>query len=362
MIALRKLEREVARPFKQLAYHVLLPARRVAGTVRRIRYDAARKKHVRVSEGKQKAGCEIAILLIYQPDGVFESTLFTLSYLLSQGISPVIVSNLPLTDNDRDRLAENSWLVIERPNVGYDFGGYREGVLTILERGVRPKALYVLNDSIWVPLNADSDIISKCRAASEDVFGLQIDHWRNRGKLMFVHSYFYRFSENILSSPCFREYWEKLRLLKNKQDIITGCEVQLTHNFLLRGFTAGGIGDRKKLKDLITGITDGEKLNKIVAYQYEMSNKERKYLRPIIKGQLPAHEIREQLGRLIEQNLIFRQLLLLHPWIYQSLRLDYVKKTRYPVMNAQRAEIRRLGLHRDYHPAVRDEIEQWDTA
>lgn len=328
--------------------------------MRRISYDSSREKLVRVTEGAQNPGREVAVLLIYQPQGVLESTHFTLSYLTEQGISPVVVSNLPLADADRERLAENSWLVIERPNIGYDFGGYREGILTVLERGLRPEALYVLNDSVWFPLSTNSVVIERCRAATEDIYGIQIDYWKNRGKLRFVFSYFYRFSQKLISSHEFYDYWRKISLMDNKRDVIEGYEVKLTQNFLLKGFSAGGMNDRNTLKHLLTDIVDDAKFDQIVGYQYEKSGKEKKYLRSIVGGQLNRQAVRDQLGQLIERNLVFRQLLVLHPWVYKELGLGYVKKTRYPAVNDQREEIRRLGLHNDFHPAVRDEIEQWD--
>lgn len=362
MITVEKLKRELLRPFQQLSYHIWKPVRRTAGIIRRIRYDASRPKLVRVTEGAQHPGREVAVLLIYQPQAVPESIYFTLSYLTQQGISPVVVSNLPLTSGDRDRLAANSWLVIERPNVGYDFGGYREGILTVFERGVQPEALYVLNDSVWFPLADDSKVIEKSRAASEDIFGFQIDYWKNRGKLKFVHSYFYRFSERIVANREFGKYWQEMTLLENKRDVIEGHEIKLTYHFLRKGFSAGGINDRENLKNYIVEVVDEVNLQNIIKYQYQHSRKERRYLRPIVEGKLSPQAARDQLGILIKKNLVFRQSLLLHPWIYQALNLDYLKKARYPALNAQRSEIRQLGLHKDYHPAVRDEIERWDTA
>lgn len=364
MLTGEKIKRELARPFNQIANFFWSPARRVAGALRRNRYDAAREKFVRVSEGKQKEGREVAVLLIYQPSGVLESTFFTLSYLLNEGISPVVVSNLPLADTDRDRLAANSWLVIERPNVGYDFGGYREGILTVFERGVQPKALYVLNDSIWFPLSLECDVIKKCRAAPEDIYGIQFDTWKKgRKKWNFIHSYFYRFSEGLVSSKEFCDYWRNMKLIEGKNSIIEEREVKLTLHFTLQGFSAGGIFSRKSLVEFVNIHTDQRKMDRILEYQCSISNKEAKYLRPIIHGKKYSPlSVRDQLAQLIEEHLVFRHTLPLHPWIHQSLDLGYVKKTFDTRLKVQRDEIRRLGLHLDCHPAVRDEIERWDSA
>lgn len=103
----------------------------------RWRYDVARSHQAQVWQGNAPLQDEVAVFLIYQETGVSDSILFTLSWLKDQGAAAVVVSNAPLTDSDKTRLMDLSYLVIQRPNLGYDFGGYREGILTVLERGTR---------------------------------------------------------------------------------------------------------------------------------------------------------------------------------------------------------------------------------
>lgn len=356
-----KLKRELARPFKLFAAKLWLPFRSPAGALRRRRYDATRERLVRVTVGAGSCRSEVAILLTYQPKGISDSTFFTLSYLEKQGISPVVVSNILLTDADRERLASNSWLVMERPNVGYDFGGYREGILTVLERKGGLDAIYVLNDSIWFPLKAESGIITKCRAAPEDIFGIQIDTLNDKGGDEFIHSFFYRFSRGLISSRAFKDYWRSANLMGSKQEVIEEYEFKLARDFIRKGFTVGGIYGVRELRAIIRGMDD-EIIKGILADQYKVSKGRATYLRPILEGNMSPREMRERLAQLVEQKSDFRKLFMFHPWVYQRLDLGFLKKSRYRIFNALRAEIRRLKLHADYHPAVRDEIERWDEA
>lgn len=361
MITAKKLKRELARPFEQLARNFWLPARRAGGTLRRIRYDATRKINVRVTDGVLDAWNEIAVLLIYQPNGVAESIYFTLSYLIDQGISPIVVSNLPLSDPDRKKLSEKSWKVIERPNVGYDFGGYREGILTVLEHGLRPDALYVLNDSIWFPLKASSDTIARCRAASEDIFGLKINILKKRsGNREIVHSYFYRFSARIVASGQFSSYWRQMRLINHKLTVIDEFEMKLSPYFSRHGFSVGSIADPQKVNRYLVSLDDQDKLSSIFDFQCRAFPSQAKSIRAAF---CKSHDgvYRDHLAKIIDRHGFFTATYTLHPWVSEALNCDFLKKSDSVAINAKRDEVRRLRLHEEFHPTVKVEIERWDT-
>lgn len=306
MATAEKLKRELVRPFKQLARNFLLPARRAAGTLRRIRYDASRGRLVRVTEGNQPAGREIAVLLIYQPQGVLESIYFTLTYLTEQGVSPVVVSNLPLSNEDRERLAAASWLVIERPNVGYDFGGYREGILTVLERGLLPEALYVLNDSIWFPLRSDSDTIARCREASEDIYGLKITTVKKRRyRREIVHSYFYRFSAQVVASEPFIRYWKYLRLINHKPTVVGEFEFKLSPHFSSCGFTVGSIATPQLVAEYLINLEDAEKMRDILSFQCTAFPSQAAYIRELQNGSSSGLPCRDQLAEALRDRGLF---------------------------------------------------------
>lgn len=357
MIAGWKFKRELTRLTRQalgLFWYV-------RGSIQRRRYDARRSQSVRTTEGAQPMREEMAVFLIYQPNGLLESTLFTLSYFARQNISTVVVSNAPLTSEDRGRVLALSHLLIERPNAGYDFGGYREGVLTLLESGKHIRALYVMNDSIWLPLEVDSDIVKICRESDADIFGLHINYTsKRRTNDKYIHSYFFRFSHRISSSKAFYAYWRKLNLIDHKHTVVQFYERNLASHFLRRGYTIDGLIHREDIAKHILAIDDEKELRLILEHQCAISLKEAEYISPILQDCESVLGARQKLADMIAGHRIFVTLVTAHPLLLVRLKAPFLKKARTKEMPRQRAELRRLGLDRDFEPCVREEIAGWD--
>ena len=90
---------------------------------------------------------KVAIYLIFPTSGVQESHLSAIEYIASSGYSPLVVSNLFLGDSDRQEVRSRCWQLIERPNYGFDFGGYRDGVLQLASSLHELTRLVIVNDS-----------------------------------------------------------------------------------------------------------------------------------------------------------------------------------------------------------------------
>ena len=116
----------------------------------RPRYDRSAPLSRKIHHGAKPLTGEVAIYLIFPAQGVLPSHMHMLEHLETQGITPVVVPTLPLSQADMDRILPLSAMVIERPNVGYDFGGYRDAVLQLGDRLPTLERLYILNDSVWM--------------------------------------------------------------------------------------------------------------------------------------------------------------------------------------------------------------------
>jgi hypothetical protein len=75
---------------------------------------------------------------------------------------------------DRTTFQELSHMIVERPNFGYDFGGYRDGVWLIGKLGLRPREVLFLNDSVWFPILKNATLLAEMRATSQDYVGTQV--------------------------------------------------------------------------------------------------------------------------------------------------------------------------------------------
>lgn len=183
----------------------------------RARHDRLVRAGLPRTEGKQALAPKIAIVLLFQPRGVAESLYLMCRHLAGNGYAVLAVSNAPLSAGDRSRLADQVWRVIERPNFGYDFGGYRDAIWSLRDWGIRPDRLVILNDSIWYPLREDDDTLARMEASDLDVAGTIL---RERGDIRFLESYFFSIRGAMLEHPAFRRFWDGLRLTSNKYKVI----------------------------------------------------------------------------------------------------------------------------------------------
>jgi lipopolysaccharide biosynthesis protein len=163
-----KIVTELTRVFRQIVglpydtYHKLTATRR---------YDRLTSKETVIHAGDVARGAKVAIYLVFPKDGLLASHGYAIEYIKSAGYTPFVVSNLPLSDVDRTTLKAQCWQVMERPNVGYDFGGYRDAVLNMKDELECLDRLVILNDSAWFPLGKDTNWLTAAEAMNVDFAG-----------------------------------------------------------------------------------------------------------------------------------------------------------------------------------------------
>ena len=148
MIPVWKLRREIGRFVTQIA---ALPAL-IYEPFQQKRQDAERESQTRLHEGAVPVGPKVCVFLVYQPGALPQSILLTCKWLRDRGYATLLVANGGLAPEALEAVTECVWKVMERPNYGYDFGGYRQGLLHVAAIGLKPERLVILNDSIWLPL------------------------------------------------------------------------------------------------------------------------------------------------------------------------------------------------------------------
>lgn len=356
MIPLWKVKRELARLRLQLAqWHWFL-----FGTARRRAHDAARARLVTVTEGAAPLTPDVAILLCYQPGGVLTSFLAEVDHFRARGFAPVVVSNLPLSGKDLSALQSRAHLVIQRPNYGYDFGGYREGIKTLWDRGVTPRNLVIKNDSIWFPIWPDDDLLDRALADPADLWGLYLNQSVRRGELAHLQSYFYRFSGRLCAAPEFREWWENLFLSDNKHAVIHQCEIKLTGWFRDRGFSTGSLVDTARLRAALLDL-DEAALLQVLAYQAQVETRIAPWVAPILAAGRITPEDRALIAEKSARGAIGSYLMISHPSVLlDRLKMPVLKKDRQAIYALQRREIGQSSVAAGLLPMIRVEIAQWD--
>jgi hypothetical protein len=266
MIPLWKIRRELGRLGSQI---VGLPAKvaslpmRLSEPKRRADYERDFDSLTRLTEGTIPARQRIAVFLIYQPKGVAPSVLSTCRWLAAEGYAPFVVSNAPLTDAARNSLASESWRLLERPNFGYDFGGYRDGILLLSRWSLNPERLIVMNDSVWTPMVPDLMARLEAATTDADIVGLlrdeKVRHDNDGGKptdLYHLESYFYLLTPAALAHPAFSAFWQDYRMTDIKPHTIKYGEIGFSRCMAKTGLRLEALTERSVFLDRLAGMDD----------------------------------------------------------------------------------------------------------
>ncbi|NHM20587.1 rhamnan synthesis F family protein [Tritonibacter mobilis] len=230
-----KIQRETKRLVRQL---VELPSSVFEYLFLRVLYDYRKSQEMVVVKGTRPISVEVAIYLIYAPNGLKKSHFDMLRTMAEENITPIIVSNLPLEQTDRELLVQHAGLVIERPNIGYDFGGYRDAIMQISTKLNDLDRLYILNDSVWM-VDSDQSWFSAARATGCEFVGAtsnygiarhNVDEFQNitwshsaRHPNFHYTSYALSIGDRVLKDPKFLSYWRKFHLTNSKKRTIRTC-------------------------------------------------------------------------------------------------------------------------------------------
>lgn len=253
-----KVKRELLRFRQQLAwYWQILTARR-----RTRQHDRDRPRLVQRHEGAQPQGNRIAALLIFQPGGMPASILEDCDLLTGLGYSVLVVSNGALQPEARADLLPHVWRLLERPNLGYDFGGYREAVMHLWDESLDPDELLILNYSVWIVAPAFPAFLNRLAAMEADVTGSVL---RTKKGKRWLESFFFRFNRTALTHPAFSAFWRSYRLIDSKFGVIRQGERDFTVKLATGGLRVAGLGDNP---DFLTELqkTSDKELRLALAY------------------------------------------------------------------------------------------------
>ena len=204
----------------------------------------------------------MSIFLIYQPRGCPESLFDTLRYLVEGGYAPLVVSNTPIAPADQERLQKLSWKCVERPNLGYDFGGYRDGIWLLGHLGVEPDTLLMLNDTLWFPLRDGDDGLERLETLEGDFLGLADGVYygyrgfaRPKGPgIPHVASYLLLLRGAALKSDEFRTYWDSYLVSSIKRNVVWRGEAGFSQAMAEAGFPSRCLYEKADLVSWAEGL------------------------------------------------------------------------------------------------------------
>lgn len=216
-------------------------------------YDHWLKRKLRTTLGGMAGSGRCAVYVLYPRLGLQASHLASLAYLVRKGFTPLVVSNLPLAPHEREQLLPLCWHLLERPNYGYDFGAYRDGVLLALELAPNMRQLLLANDSAWFPVPAASDWLEQAERLDVDLAGaVSNDGWvdyltdASRGRpwtfdplapTLHYCSFALLLGPRVVRDLGFKQFWSDLKLTSDKQLTIRRGELGLSRWIINRGYS-----------------------------------------------------------------------------------------------------------------------------
>ncbi len=216
---LKILEREVYRPIINIIFprkyrvKVMQLAMKVYLFFKPIKYSYI--------NGNTPLGQKLCVFVSYQPRGILPTTWKYIKHLQERlGYSMVFISNCPLQKQDIPPLQDICHEIIERDNVGYDFGAYKDGILRYIEKMGNEfdnlETLLIANDSVIGPIYDMLPIYEKMQAEDCDFWGMN-DFFEDRDvykinakSIPHVCSYFICFKNHLLKTDIFKNFWQKM--------------------------------------------------------------------------------------------------------------------------------------------------------
>jgi hypothetical protein len=216
--------RRYARRLRQIVFYGLDGLHWAIGQLRRTRNYVRRI----VPGNDPNAGShDEAVYLFYDRRGdIHDFVVQQLAELKDAGFRITFVSNSPvLRSADIADVEPYCRQIVWRRNVGYDFGGYKDGIRCIGDLNAVDRLL-LMNDSAYGPFYPLRHIINAVDPAKTDCWGIT-ESWEHH---YHIQSYFVLFLKGALSSSAFRKFWRRMPYVNRKSWVIRYGEIKLSQS------------------------------------------------------------------------------------------------------------------------------------
>lgn len=197
---------------------------------RRIYREAWRLR--RVSDGQpEKPGKKFLLFVLYARNAIPPFTRTLLEAAARSDINLVISTNATMSPALRTELLGFCQLLVERADLGRDFGGYKDGISIIERRFGRPERLILLNDSLYY-FDRDLDgFLEKLSGPDDLICMTEVFEYHYH-----LGSFALSFGPAVLGSARFRRYWQRYLPISTRRWAIHKGEVGLTRMLIRAGF------------------------------------------------------------------------------------------------------------------------------
>jgi lipopolysaccharide biosynthesis protein len=175
------------------------------------------------------------VMAHYDPDGIIDSHV-----LYSLAVYRPLFERIVFVSVSADRMPPGSEHLVDdfvqRDNVGYDFLSWKLGFQKIADPG-RYFEIVFANDSVYGPFFDMQQAFLAPHIKSLDFWGMVGSferHWH-------IQSWFFAMRHELLKSRDVAAFWDSVKPLRNKQDIIANYELSMASFFHIRGWQTGAL-------------------------------------------------------------------------------------------------------------------------
>lgn len=183
----------------------------------------------------------LALFSFYNKSGRVNSFVFYYLEALSKIAETVFIVNGSLLPQSRAKLESKGYEIYQRDNKGFDFGAWKDFLLSKESSFFRQyDELILCNSSCYGPVYPFSGLFDEMDGRECDFWGLYRHPGIKDGRHSLpphIQSYFLVFRKRMFHAPCLREYFSALDSAKTWDDAVRQ-EVAFTGYFEERGFAS----------------------------------------------------------------------------------------------------------------------------
>jgi Rhamnan synthesis protein F len=357
-----KIRRELYRIKEQFTFSLFSdPIERA----RQFRYERSLERRLKVIETGLPLGERIAVFVVFQPKGLLASTLIAFDHLRTEGWAVVVVSNAGLSTADLSAMSERAAAILIRPNFGYDFGGYREGLRFLDSKCLTPERLILMNDSTWFPLREHDDTLRRMEAEGADLAGhiYKVERSDDRAH-DHLEAHLLMVGPRFLASSAFVSFWRNYKLSDSKAATIERGEKGLTQLALAQGMVVKGLISMERMLALISDLSDAE-LKATIEHVVHHRDESKAFCDAVLEEARAGRPWRRAfLTWVLSELSNSRQHLISATFVESAMKfggMGFVKKANEPRFQLARLAVLRAldqGIIPPFHPVVRQEIQQ----
>lgn len=182
-------------------------------------------------------------LLLYVHFNKFDQLSTHVQYQLTQ-LRPlfskiIFITNSGLSASDEAKLCQPLLVdeVLRRENIGFDFAAWRDGMSHVgFEELKYFNSVTLMNDTCFGPLWDMAEVYNRFERNPEvDFWGLT-NFRANEQFKEHIQSYYLSFSQRVVQSKAFQDFWTNVQNFTDVQDVIENYETQVTTDLVDAGF------------------------------------------------------------------------------------------------------------------------------